>query len=170
MPLTTIVNIRKKSSKIDLWCKDLFIAKFRFPPNTKCLSTFNDALLKAQPMTIDRLFAFCVPRGADQEHYWDLYSVMSEMKVHARTRTHTEAHTYTHSYIHSQPSIIADASQRLKVNTDKWRVSYANSDFMVRMHCTRPYWLRTNTASSSSRRCLRARSSYPRVSAIRRSS
>ena len=38
----------------------------------------------------------------------------------------------------TQPSIIADALQRLKVNTDKWRVSYVNSDFLVRTHCTRP--------------------------------
>ena len=98
MPLTTIVNIRKKSSKIDIWCKDLFIAKFRFPPNTKCLNTFNDALLKAQPMTIDRLFAFCVPRGADQEHYWDLYSVMSEMKVHTDTQTDTNTDTHPPTY------------------------------------------------------------------------
>lgn len=82
VPLTMIVNIRKKSSKIDLWCKDLQIVKFRFPPNTKCLTQFNDALIKAQPATVDKLFAFAMPsRSADQVHYWDLYSVMSEMKV-----------------------------------------------------------------------------------------
>ena len=75
------MNIRKKSSKIDLWCKDMRIAKFRFPPNTKCVASLYDALVKAQPATMDRLFAFSVPRSADREHYWDLYSVMSEMKV-----------------------------------------------------------------------------------------
>lgn len=81
VPLTTIVNIRKKSSKIDLWCKDMRIVKIRFPPNTKCLSQFYDALVKAQPQTIERVFAFSAIRGSNQEHYWDLFSVMSEMKV-----------------------------------------------------------------------------------------
>lgn len=78
-----IVNIRKKSSKVALWCKDLRIVKFRFPSNTKCLTQFYDALVKAQPPSIDRVFAFSGIRAnqANQEHYWDLFSVMSEMKV-----------------------------------------------------------------------------------------
>ncbi len=79
------MTVRKKSSKLDLWCKDIRIVKFRFPPGTKSLQGFYDAINKALPAQLDKVFAFAYTwRPKDQDYYWDIYSMLNEIKVRSR--------------------------------------------------------------------------------------